>query len=348
MNAVASITPHAVNGYSSAQLRLIKDTVARDCNPMEFDLFVTVARNAGLDPFRKQISAIVFSKNDAEKRRMSIITTIDGLRVIAARSRRYRPDEDEAAYEIDPSLKGPANPLGLVKATVRIYIADAMREGGWKPVTGVAYWDEFAPIKEEVEGGFDWEDIPNQFHKDTGKPKRRKVPRVQGAKAIPQLDTSGQWGKMPRVMLAKCAEAQALRKAFPEDLSALYEAAEMDQARVVDLTPSEQIEQLQTQDRLLRIGAASGIMFQMFPNAAIESVPLGQVADRVIEAAKGFSSLQQIHWFEGANRLPLQEFWARHPGDALAVKKVLEDERARLVKEAEAAESADDTEQADA
>lgn len=81
------------------------------------------------------------------------------------------------------------------------------RKGWAAPLYRVALWSEFQQTKKD------------------GKP-------------------SGLWAKMPSVMLAKCAEMQALRAAFPNELSGVYGVEELAQAtpaveaEIVDDTPA--------------------------------------------------------------------------------------------------------------
>jgi RecT family len=69
--------------YNPPDLALIRRTVASDND--EFALFIHWARSLHLDPLRRQVHAFVFHKQDPKKRRLSLVTSIEGFRAIAAR-----------------------------------------------------------------------------------------------------------------------------------------------------------------------------------------------------------------------------------------------------------------------
>jgi phage recombination protein Bet len=283
-------------------LALIRRTVASDTSDDEFNLFLNTARYLRLDPLRRQVMAIVYSKDNPQKRRMSIITGIDGLRTIADRSNAYRPDEDEPSIEIDHSLKGPTNPAGIIKAAVRVW---KFSHNSWHKITGAARWEEYCPLTEE------W------AYKDG---ESRKSPT-----GVFTLDKKSNWFKMPTVMISKCAEAVALRKGWPDDLANLYEAAEIDRASTMDLLPSEAAEEGAREERQERLGMGRSLLMVFDDNGNLESVPYGQVADRCFAFIKeNREEPSKVLMWRERNRAALKEFWAQSPNDANAVKSEIE------------------------
>jgi phage recombination protein Bet len=299
------------------QLSLVKNTIAKDCNPEEFDLFCEVANSKGLNAFLGQIIPMVFSKDDAAKRKMTIIITRDGQRVIAQRCGDYRAASKPPTYEIDKDLISPTNPLGIVSATVYLWKQDP-KSSQWHEIAGQAYWDEFAPIKQAPAGGYEYVDT-GEVWPDTGKPKKKKVAKGEN---VLKLDDSGNWVRQPRVMISKCAEMQALRAGWPEEYTGLYGEEEMDRAKVLDLSATEIVEHEREEHRMKVAGAKDAITVTWGDNWTLENVPLGTFVDRVLEFVEKEPPEKVAKW-QDANREPLRSFWARKPGDAFHLQKVI-------------------------
>ena len=161
--------------FDRETVELIKRNVAKGATDDELKIFLHQAQKTGLDPLAKQI---YFRKQKTKTGdQMTIITGIDGYRLVADRTGLYAGNED-------PVFDDEERPL---KATVTVH----KLIGGIRcPFTASARWDQYYPGDAQ---GF-------------------------------------MWRKMPHLMLGKCAEALALRKAFPAELSGLYVREEMDQA----------------------------------------------------------------------------------------------------------------------
>lgn len=310
----------AVQAFSGAQLQVIQRTVAKDTNQTEFDMFIETCKLLGLNPLKRQIGARVYNKDKPSKRQMAIITEIGGLRSIAARQGDYRPSQTEPEYFYSSDLRDPeTNPLGIERCVVDAFKLDP--SGQWQRCVGVAFWDEFAPVEDD----WVWGD-------------KRGERKKTGKKTL-----GGNWKKMPRLMIAKCAEAQALRKGWPEDLGALYTPEETD---IADVLPTEALEAANAQDRQQLIGAVTDeFPLQFSMGDSIEMIPAGQVVDRALEYAKTCEASFQIKDFQARNSDSLKRFWASHKSDALELKTALED-IVRKVGAFEAQASADSDERA--
>jgi phage recombination protein Bet len=177
----------AVAQFNDTQMRLIRETVAKGTNEAEFRLFIEVCQYHRLNPFARQIYAVV--RDGFQGRQMSIQTSIDGYRLLAERSGKY-------AGQDGPQWCG--------------------EDGEWKDV----WLSDKPPVAARV--GV----LRNDF--------KMPVWGVAKYKSYVQTKKAGEpttmWAKMPDVMLAKCAESLALRKAFPAEMSGIYTREEMEQA----------------------------------------------------------------------------------------------------------------------
>ena len=170
----------AVQLWTPTQLDIIREQIAPDTTDEELGLFAEVCRATGLNPFAKQIYAIVRTdKKAARGKRMTIQTGIDGLRLIASRTGLYDGQDapewcaDDGVWRDTWISHDPP-----AAARVRVY------RSGARPFAGVAMLAE----------------------------------RAQSWNG----ELTGQWRSMPAHMLAKIAEADALRKAFPAEMAGLY------------------------------------------------------------------------------------------------------------------------------
>lgn len=289
---------NAITRISGADLDVIRRTIAKDTNGAEFDLYIAASQRYGLDPFRRQIIPMIFSKNDPKKRQMTLILTRDGYRCIASRCGNYRPKCKPAIFVCDKDLKSPLNPAGIVSVGVELYWQD--RQGRWHPVYGEAYWEEYVPI-ERI-----WDD------------DERSGRRKSTGEKLPDM-----WAKMPRNMIEKCAESQALRAGWPEEFSGLYGEEEMAKAVVEELTASEMAERARIDRERKSIQHKDSIAFNF--GEGIQFIPAGKVYDRWQEAIRKHRDHPAvILTLREQNRESLKEFWLYDKNATLELRKQLD------------------------
>ena len=194
-NTLAQVQSNLPASQWESQLDVVKGMIgAEKLDDQEFALFVAVAKSKGLDPLARQIHAVPYNSKDRSgnwRTRLTIITGIDGYRLIAARSGQHAGTDDAEFGPLiehsfvkrgrDGAVEGKPK-LAKVPEWSRVTVYKIV-QGVRVPFSATARWLEYCP-----DDGNKWT----------------------------------QWARMPYAMLAKCAEALALRKAFPADLSGLY------------------------------------------------------------------------------------------------------------------------------
>lgn len=166
--------------FGRERVELIKRMYCPGATDDEMSIFASICRRTKLAPELKQIYALMTWDGKQKRNVMKIQVSIDGLRLIAERSGKYKGQVgpfwlNQSGEWKDFFLHNEA----LIAAKVGIIRSD-MDE----PIWGICHYKSYA-------------------------------------------QNTPVWAKMPEHMLAKCAEALAIRKGFPYESAGLYTKDEM-------------------------------------------------------------------------------------------------------------------------
>lgn len=166
--------------------------VSNDVTQADLAIFLTQSKRTGLDPFSRQIYMIGRKQKTANgyETKQTIQVGIDGLRAIAHRVAQQCHEVFSMSDTLWADKTGTWHDVWLAAEPPAAAKVSVKRGGG--VFSAVAIFKEYAPVY-------------------NGK-------------------LSGMWASKPALMIAKCAEALALRKAFPSDMSGIYTDDEMSRA----------------------------------------------------------------------------------------------------------------------
>lgn len=193
--------------FTQRQLAALAQIGVQGATPADLAVFLHQCQRTGLDPFNRQIYMINRRQKDQNGNYMlkqTIQVGIDGFRTIARRA----ADRNHELFSEPETLWCGEDGVWhdvWIAPTPPVAAKVTVRRGEGE-FTGVALYREY---------------VGTRFDKST----QRYMP-------------NSMWASKPATMIAKCAEALALRKAFPQDLSGLYTADETDmdavQAEIVE------------------------------------------------------------------------------------------------------------------
>ncbi len=188
--------------FNEAEVGLLKSQIAPGATDGQLALFIQVCKQTGLNPFARQIYAVIRNEKQRDGSyvpKMAIQTSIDGYRLLAQRSGEYAGQE--GPYWYNPHTREWVD-VWLEDFPPAAAKVGVMRKGFTQPIYAVARFESYAV---------------REYNTNTRK--------YDG-------ELKNLWAKMPELMIAKTAEALALRRAFPAELSGIYTDAEMEQADV--------------------------------------------------------------------------------------------------------------------